>query len=58
MSDNINDGELKTGRVINARSEALVHDLSFEELDAVSGGNENARQAEAVKVFSQILREC
>jgi len=45
MSDKINNGELKTGSAINAKSEALdhLHNLSFEELDAVSGGvNENA----------------
>ena len=58
MSDKINNGELKTGSAINAKSEALyhLHNLSFEELDAVSGGvNENARQAQAMKVFAQCL---
>jgi hypothetical protein len=58
MSDKINNGELKTGSAINAKSEALdhLHNLSFEELDAVSGGvNENAEQAKAMKVFSQCL---
>ena len=58
MSDKINNGELKTGSAINAKSEALdhLHNLSLEELDAVSGGvNENAEQAKAMKVFSQCL---
>ena len=58
MSDKINNGELKTGSAINAKSEALdhLHNLSFEELDAVSGGvNENVRQAQAMKVCAQCL---
>jgi hypothetical protein len=58
MSDKINNGELMTGNAINAKSEALeLHELSSEELDAVSGGDaaENARQAQAMKVFSQCL---
>ena len=61
MSDKINNGELKTGSAINAKSEALdhLHNLSSEELDAVSGGlsqaQENYRQAQAMKVFAQCL---
>ena len=70
MSDKINNGELKTGSAINAKSEALyhLHNLSFEELDAVSGGAkatlENAQQAaedkkagDQIKAFEQLLQE-
>ena len=59
MSDKINNGELMTGSAINAKSEALdhLHNLSSEELDAVSGGNDNARQAQAMMVFSQLIKE-
>ena len=55
------------GNVINAKNEALeLHELSSEELDAVSGGDakenqqqmqENRKQAEALKVFQQLLQE-
>ena len=46
---------------INAKSEALeLHELSSEELDAVSGGTnkdlENKKQAEAIKGFQQALQ--
>ena len=49
-----------TGNAINAKSEALkLHELSSEELDAVSGGSkkdvENKKQADALKGFSQAL---
>ena len=54
MSDKINNGELMTGGAINAKSEALeLHELSSEELDAVSGGT--YRQAQAMRVFQQAL---
>jgi len=55
---------------INAKSEALeLHELSSEELDAVSGGDkateieqaqiaaENKKQADAIKAFQQMLQE-
>jgi hypothetical protein len=57
MSDKINNGELKTGSAINPKSEALLHNLSSEELDAVSGGNDNWAQAKAMMVFSQLIKE-
>jgi hypothetical protein len=45
---------------INAKSEALeLHELSSEELDAVSGGTkdvENRHQADALKGFQQALQ--
>ncbi|MBR1270456.1 hypothetical protein JQ629_23555 [Bradyrhizobium sp. AUGA SZCCT0222] len=50
-----------TGIAINAKSEALkLHELSSEDLDAVSGGNavkarENRKQTEALKAFRQAL---
>ena len=46
-----------TGNAINAKSEALeLHELSSEELDAVSGGNkEDKEQADALKDFQQVL---
>jgi hypothetical protein len=51
-----------TGNAINAKSEALVRDLSSEELDAVSGGFlarilENSEQMQALKVFKQVLED-
>lgn len=60
MSDKINNDELMTGSAINAKSEALdhLHELSSEELDAVCGGNDNARQAQAMILYSKLLREC
>ena len=55
------------GNAINAKNEALeLHELSSEELDAVSGGDakenqqqmqENRKQAEALKAFQQLLQE-
>jgi hypothetical protein len=49
-----------TGNAINAKSEALeLHELSSEELDAVSGGNkvkeQDKEQAEALKEFREVL---
>jgi hypothetical protein len=60
-----------TGNAINAKSGALeLHELSSEDLDAVSGGDlnigvgvctrgdmENKKQADAVKAFQQMLQE-
>jgi hypothetical protein len=51
-----------TGNAINAKSEALEqHELSSEELDAVSGGGakaqENQEQLKALQTFSQILKQ-
>jgi hypothetical protein len=56
-----------TGNAINAKSEAPEqHELSSEELDAVSGGDtkenqqqqqENLKQWEAVKMYKQMLQE-
>jgi hypothetical protein len=57
-----------TGNAIKAKSEALeLHELSSEELDAVSGGDaaseqakinaENKKQEEAIKLFQQALKE-
>jgi hypothetical protein len=49
------------GNAINAKSEALeLHELSSDELDAVSGGNkmkqqENQEQLQALKTFSMAL---
>jgi hypothetical protein len=46
---------------INAKSEALkLHELSFEELDAASGGDkhkeqENAEQLKALETFGKAL---
>ncbi|MBR1230282.1 MULTISPECIES: hypothetical protein [unclassified Bradyrhizobium] len=51
-----------TANAINAKSEALkLHELSSEELDAVSGGNkvralENKKQADALKGFKEALQ--
>lgn len=55
------------GNAINAKSQALeLHELSSEELDAVSGGDakenqqqtqENIKQMQTVKVFQQILND-
>jgi hypothetical protein len=57
-----------TANAINAKSEALkLHELSSEELDAVSGGNkvkvkinikeaENRKQADALKGFKEALQ--
>jgi hypothetical protein len=51
------------GNAINTKSEALEpHELSSEELDAVSGGaisqaQENYRQMQAMKVFAQALKD-
>jgi hypothetical protein len=47
----------------NAKSEALVRDLSAEELDAVSGGffgaifRENQEQLRAAEMFRNILQK-
>jgi hypothetical protein len=59
-----------TGNAINAKSEALeLHELSSEELDAVSGGDskenlqqllqqaEDKRAGDRMKAFQQILQE-
>jgi hypothetical protein len=52
-----------TGNAIIAKSEALeLHELSFEELDAVSGGDkvedlENKKQGDQIKAFQQMLQE-
>ena len=52
-----------TANAINAKSEALeLHELSSEELDAVSGGDkavdlEDKKQADALKGFQQMLQE-
>jgi hypothetical protein len=59
-----------TGYAINAKSEALeLHELSSEELDAVSGGDskenlqqlqqqaEDKIQGDRMKAFQQILQE-
>jgi hypothetical protein len=56
-----------TGNAINAKSEALeLHELSSEELDAVSGGDskENLKQqaedkkaGDQIKAFQQMLQE-
>ena len=51
-----------TGNAIKAKSEALeLHELSSEELGAVSGGArredlENKKIAEAMKTFAEALR--
>lgn len=49
------------GNAINAKSEALeLHELSSEELDAVSGGKkqqENHEQMQALKTFKAVLDE-
>jgi hypothetical protein len=53
------------GNAINAKSEALeLHELSSEELDAVSGGDlrEQAKQddrkmGDQIKAFQQMLQE-
>ena len=50
-----------TGNAVNAKSEALeLHELSFEELDAVSGGSrrqqENQEQLKAMTTFAQALQ--
>ena len=48
---------------INAKSEALeLHELSTEELDAVSGGDkvrelEDKKQGDKIKAFQQMLQE-
>jgi hypothetical protein len=50
---------------INAKSEALeLHELSSEELDAVSGGDkatvaaqEDKKAADQIKAFQQLLQE-
>ena len=50
-----------TGNAINAKSEALeLHELSSEELDAVSGGSkakeqENSEQLKALETFGKAL---
>ena len=57
-----------TGNAIKAKSEALeLHELSSEELDAVSGGDARSEQAkinaedkklaDSVKAFQQMLQE-
>jgi hypothetical protein len=50
-----------TGNAINAKSEALeLHELSSEELDAVSGGSpvqENQEQMRALETFRQLLNK-
>jgi len=52
-----------TANAINAKSEALeLHELSSEELDAVSGGDkqrelDNRKQGDALKAFQQLLNE-
>ena len=51
-----------TGNAINAKSEALeLHELSSEELDAVSGGSptrqqENYEQLKALETFGKALQ--
>ena len=49
-----------TGNAINPKGEALdLHELSFEELDAVSGGSprqqENQEQLKALETFGKAL---
>lgn len=50
-----------TGNAVNAKSEALdAHELSSQELDAVSGGSkmkqqENHEQMQALKTFKAVL---
>jgi hypothetical protein len=48
-----------TGNAINAKSEALeLHELSPEELEAVSGGSsrqEDQKQLEQMKIFAKAL---
>jgi len=52
-----------TENAINAKSEALeLHELSSEELGAVSGGaiskaQENYMQLQAMKIFAQALKD-
>ena len=49
-----------TGNAVNAKSEALdLHELSSEELDAVSGGREveNQEQLKALETFAKALQK-
>jgi hypothetical protein len=52
-----------TGNAIKAKSEALeLHELSSEELDAVSGGDaisaaEDKKAGDQIKAFQQMLQE-
>jgi hypothetical protein len=50
-----------TENATNAKSEALeLHELPSVELDAVSGGDgrDNWAQAQATKIFSELLKNC